>query len=511
MLPPRDAVDPFSARSALAGVGSAGARTDRCGAPRGGLGCWGAVLMAVPTIIIAGTGSGTGKTTVVCAVACALAERGVDVRLFKAGPDYLDPTFHEAALGRPSRNLDGWMAGPAGVSAAFSRGTAALGRPGVAIVEGVMGLFDGRDPTSLAGSGAELAGLLGAPVVLVVDAGGMARSAAAVVEGFANHSDAVDVRGVIFNRVGSARHTLLIEEALAAARTPLPVAALGGLSRNEALFLPSRHLGLMAARVSASTRTEAARVRWRQELAAWATAHLDLDGLLALADEASGPRLSPPALKPAGRARIGLALDDAFHFYYPDNLDLLRAAGAELVPFSPLADAALPADLDGLLLGGGYPEEHAEALSAGAAMRAAVRAFCAAGRPVYAECGGLMYLGESLQDAAGRRHDMVGALPLHTGMDRKLRSLGYREVTTTQDTILGPAGTVFRGHEFHYSSLRESGGCQQVYRWTGRRGTGTAGFAQGATLASYIHAHWGSNPEVARAFVAACAAGRRAR
>lgn len=461
--------------------------------------------MPVPTLVISATGSNTGKTTVSCAVACALAARGVDVRLFKAGPDYLDPTFHTAALGRPARNLDGWMTPLSGLADAFARGTADIAEGGIAIVEGMMGLFDGRSTDSLTGSTAELASLLGAPVVLVVDAGGMARSAVAVVEGFANHAPDASVQAVIFNRVGSAGHTALLTEAMAAARTPRPVRVLGGLPRNKSLFLPSRHLGLMAAAISEPTRTEAARQQWRAALAAWAEENLDLDALLSVATPA---RLPPGRAAPSVAAavvRLGIAQDEAFHFYYPDNLDLLREAGAELVPVSPLRDAALPGDLDGLYIGGGYPEDHAARLSENASFRASVRRFAEAGRPVYGECGGLMYLGEALIDSDGVRHPMVGALPVTTAMEPALRSLGYREVTTRRETILGPAGTVFRGHEFHYSGVTEAAGAEPAYTWTGWRGEGSGGHTRRRVLASYIHAHWGSNPDIPRALVAACA------
>ena len=458
----------------------------------------------MPTIVVAGTGSGTGKTTVVCAMAAALAARSTDVRLFKAGPDYLDPTFHQAVIGRPSRNLDAWMTGASGVSETFSRGVADLATPGIAIVEGVMGLFDGRSPTGLEGSGAELAQTFGAPVVLIVDAGGMARSAVAIVEGFANHADGVRVAGVVFNRVGSARHLELLEEALALANTREPVVCLGGLPKNDTVFLPSRHLGLLAARVSPATASEPARHEWRASLASWAAEHIDLDALLELANEAVGVPMRGTPVRADARVRIGLAHDDAFHFYYPDNLDLLREAGAELVPFSPLNDGALPEKLDGVIIGGGYPEAHAEALTANTGMRTSIKAFADSGRPVYAECGGLMYLSRRLQTADGETHDMVGALPLMTAMEPKLRSLGYREVTTHQATLLGPAGTSFRGHEFHYSALVDPDACATAYTWTGRRGSGTCGYTVGNVLASYVHAHWGSNPAIASNIVDAC-------
>ncbi len=457
--------------------------------------------MGVPTLVVAGTGSGSGKTTITCALAAALAERGLDVRLFKAGPDYLDPTFHEAVLGRPSRNLDAWMTGREGVLDAYVRGTA--GAPDIALVEGVMGLYDGRDPTSLEGSTAEVARVLGAPVLLVVDAAGMARSAAAVVGGFVGHDPDTRVEGVLFNRVGSAGHTAILEAAVRHALGPAP-RVLGGLPKQRDLFLPSRHLGLHAARLSPATRTPEARASWRRDLAAWAREHVDLDGLLGLARTARPPAHAPRRAERVASARIGLARDDAFHFYYPDNLEMLAEAGAELVPFSPLADP-LPGGLDGVILGGGYPEEHAAELAERADLRRELREFAASGRPVYGECGGLMFLGESLEDGDGRRWPMVGALPLRTRMEPRLRALGYREVTARLDTPFGPAGIRFRGHEFHYSTLVDDGGLPRAWGWTGRRGEGSGGFLRGRTLASYVHAHWGSRPAMAAAFVAACA------
>jgi cobyrinic acid a,c-diamide synthase len=254
----------------------------------------------------------------------------------------------------------------------------------------------------------------------------------------------------------------------------------------EDLAVPERHLGLVSAEV-------AGRSDWGARLGAWAAEHLDLDGILALA--APVPVGGIPAV-PAPRVRIGIARDAAFHFYYDDNLDLLREAGAELVAFSPLADAALP-DVDGLYIGGGYPEAHREALSANTAMREAILSFQG---PIYAECGGLMYLGETLDETP-----MCRRLPVRTRMTGRLRTLGYREVTTTADTVLGPAGTTFRGHEFHYSELADTPDVSPVYRSVGRAGEGVEGWSRGNVLGSYVHAHFGSNPVLARSLVAACA------
>ncbi len=429
----------------------------------------------IPTLVIAAPASGEGKTTVVCAIAAALRTRGLDVRLFKAGPDYLDPSWHRLVSGRPSRNLDGWMTGREGVATSFARGA----RGGdIALIEGVMGLFDGRSPTSLEGSAAELATWLGAPVLAVVDASGMARTAAAVVHGLATYRPEVRVAGVVFNR---APHGKLLREAMAG------FAMLGALPVRADLAVPERHLGLVSAEV-------AGRPAWVEALAAWATEHLDLDGILALAQHV--PVGDVPVAQ-APTVRIGIARDPAFHFYYDDNLDLLREAGAELVEFSPLTDTALP-EVDGLYLGGGYPEAHADALVANTAMRAAIRAFEG---PIYAECGGFMFLGEALDD-----RPMCGVLPTRTRMGARLRALGYREVVTTADTLLGPAGTTFRGHEFRYSELADTRDVSPVYQTTGRAGAGVEGWTCGRVLGSYVHAHFGSNPSLATNLVAACRA-----
>lgn len=439
----------------------------------------------IPTVLIAAPSSGSGKTTVMCAIAAALKTRGMDVRTFKAGPDYLDPTWHRVVTGRPSRNLDGWMTGADGVKASFVRGA----RGGdIALIEGVMGLFDGRSPRTLEGSGAELARWLGVPVVVVIDAGGMARTAAAVVAGLAGYEPGVDVTGVVFNRVGSAGHGKLLAEAM---ETVPSVRYVGALTRQEGIAVPERHLGLVSGAL-------AARPGWVAELAAWGET-LDLDALLKSARVADVRELAEaaPAAPIAGaRARIGVARDAAFHFYYEDNLDLLRESGAELVEFSPLDDVALP-DVDGLYIGGGYPEEHHAALSANVSMRAAIKTFAGV---IYAECGGLMYLGETLDDTP-----MCGRLPVRTRMTSKLRTLGYREVITTSETPLGPAGTQFRGHEFHYSEL-VSTDLSPAYWMRGRGGEGVEGWAQGPVLGSYVHAHFGSNPSLAQALVDACVA-----
>ena len=434
-------------------------------------------------LVIGAPSTGSGKTTVVCALGAALKRRGVDVRLFKAGPDYLDPSWHQAVTGRPGRNLDGWMTGLDGVRDSLARG----GRGGqLALIEGMMGLFDGRDPTTLEGSAAELAVHLALPVVLVVDASGMARTAAAVVEGLARHVPGVRVAAVIFNQVGGPGHTQILAEAMA----PTGIPVLGGLPRRPDLAIPERHLGL----VSAGNNYKP---EWISALADLAEAHLDLDLLLTL----GGPLPEPPALPQVSAAvcRIGVARDEATHFYYADNLELLAEAGAEIVPFSPLHDPHLPA-VDGLYLGGGYPELYAAQLSSNTTLLDDLRRFRG---PVYAECGGLMLLGEALDGLP-----MAGLLPLRTVNRERLVSLGYREVSTVIDTILGPAGTTFKGHEFHHSELEAPPPLQPAYTMTGWRGSGVEGWSRGRVLGSYVHAHFGSNPSLAPALVRAAVEAR---
>lgn len=426
-----------------------------------------------------------------CALAAAFQGRGLDVRTLKAGPDYLDPSWHRLVTGRPSRNLDAWMTGPEGVARSFARGAAG---GDLAIIEGVMGLFDGRSPRTLEGSGAEIALLLDVPVVLVVDASAMARTAAAVVAGLASYQPGLKVTGVIFNRVGGPGHGRLLAEAM---ETVPGVRFLGAIPKEATIELPERHLGLVSATVGAPE-------GWVEALAKVAERYLDLDAILEVAGMASlgDPKTAADRDPVPGSTdvRVGIARDEAFHFYYEDNLDLLEEAGAELVEFSPLHDSGLPDGLDALYLGGGYPEAHAQKLSDNSGMRAAIRAFQG---PIYAECGGLMFLGEALDGLP-----MCGVLPLRTRMTPGLRSFGYREVTTTRETVLGPAGTRFRGHEFHHSELEDQPALEPAYTTVGWGGEGVEGWALGRVLGSYVHAHFGSNPGLATAFVEAA---RRAR
>jgi cobyrinic acid a,c-diamide synthase len=455
--------------------------------------------LAIPRLVVAGTGSGVGKTTIVVGIIAALRRRGLTVAPFKCGPDYLDPTYHQRAAGRPSHNLDGWMMGKDAALATFAAEAAGAD---LAIIEGVMGLHDGASPVGREGSTAEIAAWLAAPVIAVVDASGMARTLAAIVDGLAGFDREVRVAGAIANRVGSVGHTDLLRRAMSA------VPLVGGLVRAEGLGFPERHLGLRTAAAipDADSSTDALIAAWADRVAA----AIDLDGLLAIARSAP-PLDATPLSAPtrARRCRIGLAWDDAFHFYYPDNLRRLEGLGAELVRVSPIADRALP-DVDGLYIGGGYPEVHAAALAANTTMREAIRALANAGAPVYAECGGLMYLCDAIATTDGARHPMLGLVAGTAVMHDRLQALGYVEVETDAPSVLGPAGLRFRGHQFRYSELQ--GGVPGTYRVRRRRagdviteGYG-GGYGGGNVLGSYVHAHWASNPRAADGLVASCAA-----
>lgn len=451
----------------------------------------------MPALLIAAPGSGSGKTTLTLGLMAALRRRGLVVAPFKVGPDYIDPGHHAAICGRVSHNLDGWMCGRQRVRQTFADAADGVD---IALIEGVMGLFDGISGGSEEGSSAEIAKWLGVPVLLVVDARSQARSFAALVKGFAAFDAGLNLAGVIANRVGSDRHRQLLRESVAA--TPGLPPLLGCLPRNEEVGLPQRHLGLVtAADLPADT-------GFGERLADWVETHLDLDQLLRLATEASAV-IKPVARSrsmPAIRARIGIARDRAFCFYYPENLQLLEQAGAELVSFSPLSDAELPKGLDGIYLGGGYPELHAGQLAANHGLLGQLRRQAEAGLPIYAECGGFMYLCRSLDE-----RPLVGVFPCAARMLPRRKALGYRQVELSEATPLGPVGTRARGHEFHYSEITAAESMTHCYRLGRRDGEalGTEGYRYKNVLGSYVHLHFGSNPQLAVNFVDFCLKTRR--
>ena len=429
----------------------------------------------IPRLVIAGTSSGAGKTTVATGLIAALARRGQRPAPFKVGPDFIDPSYHALAAGRPGRNLDAFLSGPELIAPLLRHGSAGAG---IAVVEGVMGLYDGASGRGELASTAHVAKLIQAPVVLVVDAAAMARSVAAIVHGYKTFDPEVNVAGVILNRVGGDFHTALLRDALEG--TPV----LGALPRDEGLAVPERHLGLVPVAERESRARETI-----DRLGAAIAAHCDLEALEALARAA--PDLPGPAWSPAGDGppvRIAIARGPAFSFHYEENLELLRGAGAELVPFDPLRAEALP-DAQALILAGGFPEVFGAELSANARLRGEIAAFAG---PVLAECGGLLYLARELDG-----HPMCGVLDVSAHMSDRL-TLGYREATARADHPVWPWGTCVRGHEFHRSRVTPEGGAWEHAR-------GREGHVRGLVHASYLHTHWAATPEVAHRVVAAAA------
>jgi cobyrinic acid a,c-diamide synthase len=459
--------------------------------------------MTCRRLIVAGTHSGVGKTTIALALMAALRRRGLAVQPFKVGPDFIDPGHHTAVCGRVSRNLDTWMLSEASVRSIFRRASAGAD---VAIIEGVMGLFDGRGPDDPRGSTADVARLLAAPVLLVVDAAGSAGSLAAVVKGFCEFDPAVRVVGVVCNRVAGPGHYDYLELAI---RRYTPVVPLGWLPCRAEWAIPERHLGLTTAEEVSGG------VDW-ENLAEGLRATVEVDQILALAcpdadasrpnrdDAGHEPFLTPAPPRP--RRRVAVARDPAFCFYYPDNLELLAAAGGELVPFSPLTDASLPDGTDVVYFGGGYPELHAHALAGNEPLRQSIRRFHQQGGRIYAECGGLMYACRELVDVAGQAFPMLDLIPARTVMQPRLAALGYVTLRTLLPSLLGPPGTVARGHEFHYSRLEPLGTLTYAATVQTRRGDPRPdGLVVGSLLAGYAHLHFGSNPAIALALVQATA------
>jgi cobyrinic acid a,c-diamide synthase len=453
-------------------------------------------------LVVAGVTSGVGKTTIASAILAAFRGRNARLQPFKAGPDYIDPTYHTLAAGRACRNLDSVLLPPAVMRALFHRAAAGVD---LALVEGVMGLFDGRNGRGEEGSTAEIAKLLGAPVVVVIDVAKTARTAGAVALGCARFDSDLAVVGFILNRVASAAHASAATEAIEAA-TGLPV--LGAFPRDDALTLPERHLGLIPTVESGPAQEFVGR------LAAAAENHLALDRLWDLAAVPAAASLAPdgepdslfPLASPATRATIAVARDRAFSFYYEDSLDLLTAWGADLVAFSPLTDEALPSGVQGVYLGGGFPELYAGELAENQPILVALRAAAAAGLPIYGECGGLMYLGRSLTDFSGRRHPLVGLAAIDSVMQRERVTVGYRTATALQPSPILERGAQVMGHEFHYSEpVAPVPEASAAYRLAERAGA-VEGYAAGNVLASYLHVHFGADPGMAGRFVAMCAA-----
>ena len=445
-------------------------------------------------IVVAGTTSGVGKTTVATGLIGTLCKRNFKVQPFKAGPDYIDPTYHTWVSGELSRNLDTWLMSHNIIIELFTRAT--RGKD-IAVIEGVMGLYDGRSSMSEEGSTAELAKFLGAPVLLVVDSRKGARSLAAMVAGYRDFDASLCLGGVILNGIGSDEHLRLCREAIEC-YTGLPV--LGYLPRRDSLSLPERHLGLVPT-VEGATSEEFLRL-----LVTQCEATLDIPQILRLSEQAVIPRAEPvlfPQMRRPAMAKIAVAKDKAFSFYYQDSLDLLEVWGAEIVPFSPLEDAGLPQDISGLYIGGGFPELHAAGLADNKSIRQAIKVASGRGMPIYAECGGLMYLGRSIRDLQGDEHPMVGVIPVSSRIDSPRLSLGYRTVQALGDGPILRKGEIVRGHEFHWSVLKNNADSTKAYRILEKDGC-QEGFQKKQLLASYIHLHLGSLPHMASHFVENC-------
>jgi cobyrinic acid a,c-diamide synthase len=442
--------------------------------------------------IVAGTHSGCGKTTVALGLMAALREKGFTVKPFKTGPDFIDSGLHRLATGQISRNLDLWMCGEEYVRSCYL--TNALAGD-VAVVEGVMGLYDGDRST------AHLAEVLNIPVILVVDGYGMAESAGPMVRGFFDwpryrSGGRPVVKGVIFNRVASAHHYERLR------RTVEDVPVLGHLPRDVNFDIPHRHLGLVVAEEDPISTENINR------LADTILTHIDIDRILSLAqakNTAPGPiKEIPPAKTPKNAVRVAVAADRAFSFYYQDNFDLIEKAGGEIVFFSPLSDTHLPDGIDAVYLGGGYPELYAAELSNNEEMRTSIRGWAESGGALYAECGGFMYLTRSIRDFEGNVHSMVGFFPFTTVMKQGRAHLGYREVLLSEAGPLGNSGDIVRGHEFHYSEIEEcSVPAAKIYEVKNSAGDvlPTEGYRLERTLGSYVHIHFGSNPMTARRFI----------
>lgn len=463
---------------------------------------------AQPRLVIAGTQSGAGKTTVSVGLMAAFARRGLVVQGFKTGPDFIDPSYHTAVTGRPARNLDGFMCSEEVVREIFLRGSQDAD---LSIIEGVMGLYDGKSPLSEVGSTAEMGKWLKAPVILCVDVSSMARSAAAVVLGYQKLDPAVQIAGVITNRVGSQRHYHLVKAAI---EQECQVPVLGYLPSTTTLAMPERHLGLIPAIERGDIRDLLNRLTDQME------ATVDLDGLLQLAVTASVlvksgkgifalPAPDINGLVDRERVTIAVAKDAAFNFYYPENLELLESNGARLRYFSPLAGEKIPPDASGLYIGGGFPEEFAAVLSQQTVLLEDFR-FQIMDRklPTFAECGGYMFLCKAVTTQDGKEYPMVGVLPAVVRMQTRLAALGYREVAAIRDTILLEQGEQARGHEFHYSTLEFDAGFAHEdhagYQTEVFGGADFDGIATDNLLAGYTHLHFASNPRMAGRFVGTC-------
>lgn len=453
--------------------------------------------MLIPRIVLAGAQSGVGKTTLTLGLLTALKDLGLQVQPFKVGPDYIDTGLHQVACQVPSHNLDSWMGTEKVVKDIFTKYSAGKD---IAVIEGVMGLFDGAKGEKELGSTAHIAKVLQAPVILVVNARGMARSAAALVKGYMEFDKDLNLAGVIFNNVGSDNHARFLKEIV---QEELNIPCLGFIKRKGEVSMPERHLGLVPAPENKELKKQI------KPLAELVREGIDLKELLELAKSAPHwdykyENIYNPEQK---KVRLGVARDEAFNFYYQDSLNFLEDLGAELVYFSPLRDQRLPDNIHGLYLGGGFPELFLDTIEANQGMRESIIKADEEGLPIYAECGGFMYLLEELENFEGETYQGIGLIPAKGRMINKLAALGYVKGIAQHSSILTSTDTIVKGHEFHWSEINGLPEDNIAYKLLGGRGEDyrREGYVRDNLFASYLHLHFRSNPEVAKNLLKACA------
>ncbi|TFE00643.1 cobyrinate a,c-diamide synthase [Jeotgalibacillus salarius] len=446
-------------------------------------------------ILIAGVSSGVGKTSITLGLMAAFMKKGLSVQGFKCGPDYIDPAYHTAITNRPSRNLDSWMLTSDVMKEIFVNGSEGAD---ISIIEGMMGLYDGESPTSNRGSAAEISSLLKCPVILVVDCSAMARSAAAVVKGFQHLDPDVNIAGVIANRVGSEGHYKLIKEAV---EQECGVPVCGYLTENEQIHMPERHLGLVPS-------IERGELNEQLERLGEAVAEtVDLDRIYQMSSQSSvTTENSLFKQRSPMNVKVAVAYDQAFNFYYQENLELIEAFGAEVIYFSPLKGEVLPPEADGLYLGGGFPEQFLKELADHNEVKQSIKDAIEKGLPVLAECGGLMYLSESITNVEGETYPMAGVLPGKTEMQMNIAAIGYREITGAEGNKFFKKETAMRGHEFHYSTFKPHEELSSAYHVSSFFGTAEEGYLYKNVVAGYTHLHFASNPEVLENFLGECIA-----
>lgn len=454
--------------------------------------------MAERRLVIAGTGSGVGKTTLTIGLMSALIKRGLTVQGFKCGPDYIDPTYHTAVTNRVSRNLDSWMLKKDTVLDIFAHGSQGAD---ISIIEGVMGFFDGKNPKTNEGSTADISMIIKSPVILVVNCASMARSAAAIVKGFQALGEDTNIVGVIANRVGSEGHYKIVKTAI---EQECNVPVVGYLKRELDIEIPERHLGLIPSIERGDLDS------FFDTLSEKVLETIDVDQLFELSTAKPINTNMIPSLfdkKKESSVTIAVAKDAAFNFYYPENLEILQSYGAAIVYFSPLANEPLPENVDGLYLGGGFPEEFAKELSHNGVAKETIRNAIDKGLPTIAECGGFMYLTESIETTQNTIHQMVGVIPGKVKMQSKRAALGYREITGQPNNFFINENEIARGHEFHYSTFEADLEIPHAYETKGMRGMKKDGYLKGNLVAGYTHFHFGSCPEIVGNWILNCQRG----